>query len=270
MKVIIAIPVYKPQPNDYELLALRRCLHILKRYPICLFHPEGLDLSAYETIFRQAEKEFRHESFAPSFFESQRGYNHLMMTPGFYERFQAWDYLLIYQLDAYVFSDQLEEWCAKGYDYVGAPFMKLNRSIDWENAGNGGFSLRRISSFIRLFQQHTGPLLTAKGLWRFNRYRGPLHRLPLTLWGMCGFKNRLDDYLSNWETLNEDLLYAMLADSTAKWNIPDSRTAMFFSFEEQPSRLYQASGQLPFGCHAFLRNEFESFYQPIFIQNGDL
>ena len=268
MKAIVTIPVYKIRPNDYELLSLRRCLRILKKHPICLFHPEGLDLSAYETEFQLAKKEFRHESFASSFFESQRGYNHLMLTSGFYERFRTWDYLLIYQLDAYVFSDQLEEWCDKGYDYVGAPFLKLDRSIDWENAGNGGFSLRRVSSFIRLFR-HTGRLLTAKGLWRFYRYRGPLHRLPLTLRGMCGFKNRLTDYLSDWETQNEDLFYAMLADSAVEWNIPDSRTAMYFSFEGRPSQLYQAGGRLPFGCHAFLQNEFESFYQP-FIQNEDL
>ena len=265
MKAIIAIPVYKPQLDSYEQLSLQRCLQVLRQHPICLFHPEGLDLSAYEKEFEKEEKEFRHESFAPHFFKSQRAYNHLMLTPDFYQRFQAWEYLLIYQLDAYVFSDQLEEWCARGYDYVGAPFLKLNRAIDWRNAGNGGFSLRRVSSFIRLFS-HKGNILTARGLWRFYRYRGPLHRLPLTIQGLFGIGNKLTDFLA-WEKQNEDLFYSMLDDSVLKWNIPDSRTAMYFSFEGQPSQLYRASGRLPFGCHAFLQNEFDTFYKPLICRN---
>lgn len=62
-----------------------------------------------------------------------------MLTKEFYLRFRQWEYLLIYQLDAYVFQDELMDWCNKGYDYIGAPFLKLNREVDWNNCGNGGF-----------------------------------------------------------------------------------------------------------------------------------
>ena len=28
--------------------------------------------------------------------------------------------MLIYQLDCYLFEDKIDEWCNKGYDYIGA------------------------------------------------------------------------------------------------------------------------------------------------------
>lgn len=30
---------------------------------------------------------------------------------------------MIYQLDAWVFNDELSSWCSLGYDYIGAPFF---------------------------------------------------------------------------------------------------------------------------------------------------
>jgi len=44
-----------------------------------------------------------------------------MMSPAFYDAFKAFDYILIYQLDAFVFRDELEYFCSLGYDYIGAP-----------------------------------------------------------------------------------------------------------------------------------------------------
>lgn len=258
MKAVIVIPVYKPQPNADERASLLQCLHVLGKHDICMVCPTSLDTSAYEQEFHKAGVPFHAERFDDGFFRSQRDYNRLMLTKDFYLRFQAWEYMLIYQLDAYVFSDQLEEWCRKGYDYVGAPFLKLNREVDPMNSGNGGFSLRRIQKFIDVFSVK-GKVLTARGLWRFYRYRGPLHRLPLTLRGIFGYRNHLKDFM-NWQTANEDLFYAMLDDSVLKWRIAHTPEAMYFSYEGRPSWLYARTGRLPFGCHAFRQNEFDTFY----------
>ena len=38
-----------------------------------------------------------------------------------YSRFEKYEYMLIYQLDAFVFSDRLMEFVEAGYDYIGAP-----------------------------------------------------------------------------------------------------------------------------------------------------
>lgn len=275
MKKIVVIPVYKKSPSEEELKSLRQCIRILGRHDLCLIGPESLDLTRYERIFHeerahlplpstagcgQTGKLYLTEHFDDSFFAGQRGYNRLMLTRQFYERFAQWDYMLIYQLDAYVFSDQLDEWCRKGYDYVGAPFLKLDKEVDPLNSGNGGFSLRRIPAFIHVFSSK-GRVLHAKGLWRFYRYRGPLHRLPLTLLGIFGYRNRLKDFLSG-ERVNEDLFYAMLGDSALKWRVATTPEAMFFAFEGRPSFLFSRTRQLPFGCHAYMENEYETFYKP--------
>jgi hypothetical protein len=36
------------------------------------------------------------------------------LSASFYERFLDTKYILIYQLDAFVFKDELQEWCDKG------------------------------------------------------------------------------------------------------------------------------------------------------------
>lgn len=61
--------------------------------------------------------------FPDTYFKGIAGYNRLMMSPEFYETFAQWEYILIYQTDAWVFSDRLSEWCSKGYDYIGAPWI---------------------------------------------------------------------------------------------------------------------------------------------------
>ncbi len=43
-----------------------------------------------------------------------------MMDNTFYKQFLNYEYILIYQLDAFVFKDELN-YCSQGIDYVGAP-----------------------------------------------------------------------------------------------------------------------------------------------------
>ena len=92
------------------------------------------------------------------------------------------EYILIYQLDAFVFKDELKEWCQKGYDYIGAPWIatientiwlkyfnivarkfrsknKNNREQIFFKVGNGGFSLRRTSSHYSIVKENE-PFIT--------------------------------------------------------------------------------------------------------------
>lgn len=257
---IVVIPVYKEALDGNEYKSLRQCLKVLHKHRICLVGPKGLDYSIYEDVFLECKVELNIETFDPAFFESIRGYNRLMLCEDFYKRFAGYEYMLIYQLDAYVFRDELDYWCDKGYDYVGAPWMKLNGKLDVENAGNGGFSLRRISSFVSLFS-HKGRLLTLKGLCCLHRYRGPLHKPFCVLSGLFGKNNHLEDFLDGW--LNEDLLYVTLKHKRGGYFwIPNSLEAMFFSFEGSPSMLFEMTGgKLPFGCHAWNKNEYEQFWK---------
>ena len=45
--VVVTIPVYKSVPSASEVVSLRRAATVLARYPIVLFCPNDLDVSAY-------------------------------------------------------------------------------------------------------------------------------------------------------------------------------------------------------------------------------
>ena len=107
----IVIPIYRTALTDDERIALERCFSVLKSYPITFVSPEGLDLTPVTDLFPTA----RVERFDPAFFAGRDGYNHLMLSAEFYERFLAWDYILLCQTDAFVFRDELADWCAR-YD----------------------------------------------------------------------------------------------------------------------------------------------------------
>ena len=87
-----------------------------------------------------------------------------MLTPDFYARYAGCEYILLYQLDAWVFEDRLDEWCDKGYDYAGAPlFAPGSSDLQCARTGNGGFSLRRVEASAKPFQAASIPL---QGVWR--------------------------------------------------------------------------------------------------------
>ena len=48
----------------------------------------------------------------------------LMLSPFFYESFLDFKYVLIHQLDVFIFKDELNYWCNQNYDYIGAPWFK--------------------------------------------------------------------------------------------------------------------------------------------------
>ena len=126
--VIVVIPIYTTALSDAELSALRHNLRVLASHDTAVVKPESLDLTPLYTALGM-EPSWRVESFPDEFFAGRKGYNRLMLSEVFYERFLAWEYLLIMQTDVYVFSDRLDAWCARGYDYVGAPWLPSIREV---------------------------------------------------------------------------------------------------------------------------------------------
>lgn len=185
-----------------------------------------------------------------------------MLSKEFYEQFSEYEYMLIHQADAYIFKPELAYWCSLGYDYIGAPWYRENKLKSdnmkrwkmkyipfiysaskrihkryWlmiDEVGNGGFSLRKISTFIDV-----------------------LNNVP---------QKKLDQYLrieSN--TYNEDAFWSMDASKyVPSYKKPRFEEALRFSIEMAPSECYEILGRkLPFGCHAF--NKFEPDFWKQFI-----
>ena len=132
MKAIVVIPIWRQVLSDNEVLSLRRCFSVLAKHDIALISPQRLPIdqlpipSANVIVVR----------FDDNFFESINGYNRLMLSERLYRRFSRYDYLLLYQLDAFVFEDQLEDWCARDYDYIGAPWIG-NQWLQRQCLGSG-------------------------------------------------------------------------------------------------------------------------------------
>lgn len=233
----VVVPVYRRQLSESERLSLRRCVQVLSAHPIILCAPEGLDLDEYIHEYGA----FTVQTFESKYFADIESYNRLMLSDFFYSRFEPHDYVLIYQLDAYAFSDRLEEFCALGHDYIGAPWKRphsfarfrgagrLRRvfkwlPLTWEcEVGNGGFSLRRTQAMIAYLKKHA----RAARRW----------------------------------TMNEDIFWSMAgAKHPKEVRVAPLAVAGDFAFEAEPTRRLELNqDRLPFGCHAFDRYEPEVY-----------
>jgi hypothetical protein len=158
-RAVVTIPVYLPNLTETQQLSLSRCVSVLGCHPTVVFGPASLDYSRYTAIARSASV----IRFADRYFTSLERYSELLLSREFYESFADFEFLLIHQLDSFVFRDDLHEWCARGYDYVGAPW--LDESLGWLGVGNGGFSLRRVASCLRVLG--TTAREDARDYWRF-------------------------------------------------------------------------------------------------------
>lgn len=240
--VIIGIPIYKAIPTVYELFSFERSCKILYDYPFSIITHKELNVHSYINILNKYCINYEINYFEKKYFQSTNQYNQLMVSSFFYETFSRYQYILIYQLDAFVFSDQIIEWCNKGYDYVGAPWLNVN----WVNkkqinkrlpfftrssnlfvilknkdglVGNGGLSLRKIQSFIKYSSIYSASFPSLE--------------------------------------FNEDVFWGKyVAAKERSFKIPLYKEALLFSIENDPQNsLALIKNKIPFGCHAWHKNE---------------
>ena len=252
-RAIIAIPIYTTQLDSKEHASLRRCFDILSAHEKCFVKPQSLDI---ESLMHDYPAN-RVVSFPDDYFKGIAAYNRLMMSPLFYEAFAQWDYMLIVQTDAWIFSDRLDEWCSKGYDYVGAPWIpkpkydklyyrifttckrlycRISGASDYSRiyyrVGNGGVSLRRPRRFAQIASE---------------------------------MASRIDDFLAHPGTdfYNEDIFWSLEVNrERERLKIPHWKEALQFSFDKNPAVCYALNGHnLPFGCHGWSKKNMLSFWE---------
>ncbi|GAB6011777.1 DUF5672 family protein [Viscerimonas tarda] len=274
--MVIVIPVYKTQPDRFERTSFIQCLKVLGKYSFSLVTYEGLDVSCYTNLFQQFGCQYKLVVFDKEYFKGWASYNKLLLSRDFYGAFNQYRYMLIYQLDAYVFEDELADWCDKGYDYVGAPwfedFGNSHTVSDLKAVGNGGFSLRNIPSFLAAFDYAK---LHDKRISPFNywnrhlmkRYYGRSPRFILSRF--FGKSNTLRYFLSS--TINEDTFWSQIVPEAIKtFKVAPIEEAVRFSFETDPAYLYDLNNRkLPFGCHAWQKNQFDLFWSDYIKPEND-
>jgi hypothetical protein len=247
----VVIPIYKAELSYLEIKSLKQIYTILSSFRITIIKPESLNITCLKEDF----SELTFTSFPDAYFEGVQGYNKLMLSPAFYEQFFSYKYILIYQLDAYVFKDELSEWCNKGFDYIGAPWLKKpiyklpiikefmrfvhcykqlrgkpSKQSFYDKIGNGGLSLRKVESHYRATLAH---------------------------------QRKIDYYLSQKRShfYNEDVFWAT---EVPEFKYPTPLEAIKFSFDKYPALCYKLNNnELPFGCHAWYKRKMKKFWKPI-------
>ena len=255
---VVVIPVYKDSMSADEKLSLLQALKVLGRYRICFCCPDNLDMSPYESVAGGLGV----ERFPPRFFVGFEGYNNLMCSYEFYKRFERYDYILIYQLDAWVFDDRLGEWCSKGFDYIGAPWFENHSCHEagkklWL-AGNGGLSLRRTAKFLEACNPSSKAQSLRQCLFGESGFFGWIRGLR----HYCS-QNTMADFRRRAKGRWEDVYFALgLQNTLHSMRIPGPQEAAWFSFECSPKYLYEAvtGGFLPFGCHAWRKWQYDEFW----------
>ena len=258
--VTVVIPIYTLGLDEIELLALRQCFKVLAHHDIAIVKPKSLDLSPLAGLIGD-EPHYRVEEFEDSYFAGREGYNRLMLSNDLYRRFLDSRYIFIHQTDVYVFRDELDDWCQREYDYIGAPWLPAIGDVSGWNlpqralyqlrrvlgknksschainlkyrVGNGGCSLR-----------HTRHMLEAaqKLAHEFNE----INSLPYS-------PEKFEDVV--WSVRVNELCPGAL--KIAPW-----QEAVHFSIESHPTMAMRLTGgKLPMATHAFARRRNRSYWK---------
>lgn len=263
-KVVIVIPVHSPSPSQEELIAFAQCYKVLSNYPIYVLHPKGLELEAYkETVLGM-----KGIAIDPIWLSSIENYNKLKYSSFLYKLFDKYTFLLTYELDAYVFRDELIRWCDKDYSYIGAPWFKGYiypvKPFEIVGIGNSGFSLRNISSCLTIIKRIRALKILSKSyskirLGKIYAFSSFLKRTNLTkLFKIQDSTTYLPHIIDGDFTLEDHFWSVWVATTFDDFKLAPVSDALQFSFEVNPKVLYKMNNNiLPFGCHAWLKYDPE-------------
>lgn len=161
----IIVPVYQEKIGDDAFFSFQFLKKNASGENIFIVAPEELNIVNYQ------EWNWNISFFPQKYFTSVDGYTKLLLSSFFYERFQKYEYMLICQTDALLLKPvtQIIPFLELKYDYFGAPWPEGNTIYKYSfkgisafarflqpqkcSVGNGGFSLRNISSTIALLNE---------------------------------------------------------------------------------------------------------------------
>jgi hypothetical protein len=264
----VVIPIYKnfDQLTKSEVASLRQVVVVLNKFKIIIVCPESVRVRDYSSFSYDLGVNLNYKFFDSKYFKGIGGYNKLLMSTIFYKSFKNTELILIYQLDAWVFADELDYWISKNYDYIGAPlFAGYGENEDYRfiDGQNGGVSLRNVSSALKILRRlkmlkffHIMVRLVS-----FNQKKSLKNLLRV-----FNIKDRLkiadQDYLRELfsDGVNEDYRWSYyIARTFSDFKIAPLEDSISFCFEVHPAYLYKLNNQrLPFAAHAWEK------YEPLF------
>jgi hypothetical protein len=252
-----------------ERISFQHMTYYLKTYDKYLVVPDSLNITLPECSLKR---------FGDEYFGSVAANTRLLLSENFYASFREYQYILIYHLDALVFSDQLLAWCDTELDYIGPPWIPCPDSpwVTEPRVGNGGLSLRKIESFLKVFRSGVY-WMDPEVYWQKQSVGMPMYlrmlNLPRKFAKRFSCLNNARREMAQWHlrpdgTKNEDHFWS----DRAKHYVPEFKVAsvevgLQFAFEVAPRLCYDMNhGQLPFGCHAWPRYD-RAFWEPHLLRS---
>ena len=265
----ILIPLYKQDLTADESLSLANTIIRCPDRVIFILHPPHCQKLVNQLIAWFEHPQLQSYCLPASCFSGIASYNRMLLLSDFYALFAAYEWILIVQLDALLFSANLDFFLNQAYDYWGAPFFlgidQPLRPLRLLGGGNGGLSLRRVKPCIRIL---------ARSHWLYPAIRQFEHdSLPSQFFraeyrALCqvfSFGGR-----GSVPSMFEDLFWSFIAPKIdPKFQVAPTEQAMYFAFETEPFDLRSRIGVLPFGCHGWRRHS-PLFWEEEFKSNPAL
>lgn len=236
----IIIPIYQDAPESIiEQCSLQSLLQNSSKftkthYSVILIGPKKIQHRIDELSNNISTYFYTSSSlFDDEYFESPITYSQLLKSHSFYELFKDYDYILIYQTDCFMLSDNITEWVEAGYDYVGAPIVSENSG--WRIVpvvGNGGCSLRKVDWFLKV----TDPNGEVQ-----SRFKDELSK------EISARENGYENF--------EDLYFAELLAYYNGMKRPNYKEAALFAWDMNPDIMIGVTrGKFPGFLHAYDKN----------------
>lgn len=241
-KVGVVIISHRESLSENEILSLRQCMNIFRSRPIYICCSTHFDTRVYTDVAAEFDTDCRIIRMDPVFFHVDQTRQLLMRTPQFYNYFTDFEYVLTYQLDCWVFRDDLDNFCESGYDYLCAPLVEECKDISTQNfilpeIIISGLMMTKVSAMIKcIYMQLRDDLM--------HNYKSILSK----------------PYISDKKSMGSYLTSINSEFKTAPEDI-----CMEFAFGAKPRQFYEKIKKLPCCCKGYVYHdkEFWSKFIPI-------
>jgi hypothetical protein len=251
-RVCVVIPAYEKELTSFEKYSIKNASSTLTDAEFVIVTGQHCDVTNIQCLLASCKLSILR--FDNMYFSSIDGYNKLLLSSHFYASFFQFDFILIHQMDAFVFKNDLLRFTSMNLDYIGAPWIGLGFSESIK-----AFSMDLISNTLSSKALKLGYNI----LWKIKGYKRE-NRLTVGNGGLSLrkvkthllFSQKYSTFIEKWE-FNEDIFWSIFAPlKCLSFKTATVNEALQFSFDAHPEICYRLSEeQLPFGCHAWYRNE---------------
>ena len=266
-------PAFAPQPSPWPELGGGRLAVVVPCVDVRLTPDQALSLA---TLRRRAPgvprflvkpeglaPEWPHEDFSVASMPTAAmngiaAYNRMMLTPWLYRLFAGFDAILIFQTDCLLLRDDLADWAARGWSYVGAPWFSSKRGRGLKGVGNGGFSLRRPADALAVLESEVFRPWPRYGQ-QFRRFASFKHGGLLARTLAAARRDTAAEplgsrFVRHFQRPEDEFWSDYAPFFHQSYRLPPPRAALDFAFEPRPADcLALNGGRLPLGCHAWAK-----------------